>query len=443
MSRALLSRRAILRGLMGSAMLAGLRGAAQADAPRGVAKRILFFYFPDGVPEPGGSGGKWFPSGQDTSFSLSENLAPLARYKNDSIFVRGLSMGGTDSGSHPGGAKKLLTAVDGGQGESIDRWLSRNLSAAAAAPVSHLYLGAMAAQNNASGDKFISYPSAGVTVAPEDDPRAAFQRVFGGLTSGGGAPSGPDPEDVSVLDSALADLADLRKRAGDVDKAKLELHLEALRDVEKRVKGLGAGALGTCESPKVDLAAITSNKLYDAASFPAILRAQSDVMVQAMACGLTRVGVLQCSQHTSELIMSRFPGTPLERPNFDMRSHQASHYGDPSDPKFADYTAQRTWFVSQAAYVLDQLAARPEGAGTMLDNSLVVLCSEVSDGNTHSHDNMPFVVCGRGGGALRAGRLLDANGRRHGELWVALAQAMGASLSSFGSGGGPLPGVLA
>ena len=86
-------------------------------------------------------------------------------------------MGGTDAGSHPGGAKKLLTGVDGGGGESLDRYLAR--SALGAAPFRHLYLGAMATQNNASGDKFISYPSAGTTAAPEDDPMTAFGRLFG------------------------------------------------------------------------------------------------------------------------------------------------------------------------------------------------------------------------------------------------------------------------
>ena len=440
MKSPLLGRRALLRGALGAALLSpftGLLRTAAADAPTGVAKRIIFFYFPDGVPDPGGSAGKWFPQGGDTSVTLSENLAPLARFKNDSIFFRGLSMGPTDAGSHPGGAKKLLTAVDGGNGESIDRWLARNVGQSA--PVSHLYLGAMAAQNNASGDKFISYVGPGTTVAPEDDPRSAFARLFGGAKPG---QAGPDPDDVSVLDTAFADLEELRKRTGDVEKAKLDLHLEALRDVEKRVKGLGAVATASCTNPVVNLNGIDSGKLYDAATFPQILRAQSDLMVQSMACGLTKVGVLQCSQHTSELIMSRFPGSTLYKPNFDMRSHQASHYGDANDSKFADYSAQRTWFVSQAAYVLEQLAARPEGTGTMLDNSIVVVCSEVSDGNVHSHDNMPFLVCGRGGGALRSGRIIDAGGRRHGELWVSLARAMGANLGSFGSGGGPLPGVL-
>jgi hypothetical protein len=166
-------------------------------------------------------------------------------------------------------------------------------------------------------------------------------------------------------------------------------------------------------------------------------------MVQAMACGLTKVGVLQCSQHTSELIMSRFPDTEMFRPGSDMRSHQASHYGQPQDPKFNDYVAQRRWYIQQFTYLLEQLQARKEGEGTMLDYSMVLLCSEVSDGNTHSHDNMPFVLAGRGGGALRTGRVMRHDGRRHGDLYAAMAQAMGQRIPTFGQdGSGPLPGLL-
>jgi hypothetical protein len=106
-----------------------------------------------------------------------------------------------------------------------------------------------------------------------------------------------------------------------------------------------------------------------------------DLMVQAMACGMTRVGVIQASQHTSELIMSRFMGTPMYDPGFDMRSHQASHYGASHDLAHREYLAfkqQRRWWIEQLAYLLGSLAARPEGEGTMLDYSLVLCCTEVA-----------------------------------------------------------------
>ena len=158
------TRRSVLKALGGAALalpwLSLLRGD-RAWAGNGVAKRVIFFYFPDGVlgpsrvrraervalhwdgdpvqpPQAGGAAG------------------PLQERR---LFFNGLSMGSTDSGSHPGGAKKLLTGVDGGNGESIDSFLAR--TAGAGSPWHHLYLGAMANQNNASGDKHIVYPTAG------------------------------------------------------------------------------------------------------------------------------------------------------------------------------------------------------------------------------------------------------------------------------------------
>jgi len=151
---------------------------ALAQAPR--ARRVIFFSFPDGVPgrssvdEPSA----WHCTGGARDFQLSTVLAPLAPFRDDTLFFNGLSMGPTDMGSHPGGAVKLLTAADGGRGESIDQHLAR--TAGAAAPFRHVYLGAMANAANASGDKFISYPSPGQSVPPEDDPVRAFERLFGG-----------------------------------------------------------------------------------------------------------------------------------------------------------------------------------------------------------------------------------------------------------------------
>ena len=176
--------------------------------------------------------------------------------------------------------------------------------------------------------------------------------------------------------------------------------------------------------------------------FPALLTAQRELLVQAMACGLSRVGLIQASHHTTDLLMSRFPGTEMERLGQDMRSHEASHYGaahNEGDPKFLAYLAQRRWWLQEFRALLDALAARPEGEGSMLDYSLVLLCTEVCDGNTHLHDDMPFILAGGQGAGLRGGALLQRWGRRHGDLYVSLAQAMGAPMDRFGQGSqGPL-----
>ena len=130
-----------------------------------------------------------------------------------------------------------------------------------------------------------------------------------------------------------------------------------------------------------------------------------------------------------------------------MRSHPASHYGARHDRSgentlFNRYVQQRVWWVSQFRYLLDQLASRPEADGTMLDYSVVLLCSEVSDGNTHLHGDMPFVLAGGGGGSIAGGRVMELGGRRHGDLLVSICQAMGHSIDRFGdASGGPIPGL--
>ncbi len=416
------------------------------------AKRLIVFYFPDGIvgASQAGEPSLWTPSGGETSFTLPDLLAPLEPYRASCVFFRGLSMGGTDSGSHPGGAKKLLTATDGGNGISIDQRLASTLGGGD--PFRLLYLGAQANVNNASGDKHISYVAPGFTTPPDDDPVAAFARVFGnaGTTSGGGGSGdGRSARRLSVLDNARGELEALRSKLGDTESTKLDLHLEAVREVEMRIQALGEGGGGgaSCSQPSIDAAGLDASTLYAPEKFPQILRAQIDLVVQAMACGMTRVGVIQASHHTSELIMSRFANTQMFDPSFDMRSHQASHYGASHDATHREYAAfakQVRWWVEQYAYLLSQLAARPEGEGTMLDESLVLLCSEIADGNTHLHDDMPFVLAGGGGGTIRSGRFLDVGYRRHGDLFVALANAMGDGLTSFGdASSGPLPGLLA
>ncbi|MCA9543733.1 MAG: DUF1552 domain-containing protein, partial [Myxococcales bacterium] len=316
----------------GAAALAGLPLLVnRAGAQAGPARRLVVFYYPDGVPGPSQEGEPtaWHPTGNGANFQLSDVLSPLAPWRERLLFFRGLHMGGTDEGSHPGGARKLLTAADQGQHESFDRVMARTLGADR--PHRHVYLGAMANHNNASGDKHISYPAPGHTEPPEDDPVRAFDRLFAGA-----APGSPDPavearrrRKASILDAVGEELAALRRRVGGAEAAKLELHLQGLREVEQRLDALAEQMPpgDRCTGRPASLGAVRTDALYDPANFPAILNAQLDTTVQAVACGLTRVAVVQASHHTSELIMSRFAGTALHTPDFDMRSHQASHYG--------------------------------------------------------------------------------------------------------------------
>lgn len=408
-----------------------------------------------------------------TYLDNGEELAVLARERVAEIagcdgrrclFFRGLDMGRTDEGSHPGGAKKLLTARDHANGQSVDQVLAHTLGQQA--PHRHVYLGVQANADGASGDKHISYVGAQQPAPPEDNPLRAFDRLFGGAGqvgmggAGGGEMNGGDGgarpslqlERRSVIDGVLEDMDAPRGRLDGTEQTRLDLHLEQLREVERRLADMELEdpdrppPSSSCSSPVLDDDGHDAARVYDPALFPDLMRMQIDVMVQAMACGQTRVGVIQGSYHTSELIMSRFVRPSDQSPDYDMRSHQASHYGPHHDrgrPEFANFVLQRRWFLEQFAYLLERLDGIPEGEGTMLDYSTVLLCTEVCDGNTHTHSDMPFVLAGRGAGALRGGQLIDAGGRRHGDLLAAIGQSMGADFQSFGdSSSEALPGVL-
>jgi hypothetical protein len=445
MQNARFGRRALLKALTSAALTAPLvsLAARKASAARGgTARRVIFFYFPDGVPAVSQSGeaSLWHATGSGSNFQLSDIHTSLLPLKDKCVFFNGLTMGPTDSGSHPGGAQKLLTAVDHGNGQSIDQALASALG------VPLLYLGAMATEG-------ISYQAAGTApAAPENNPRAAFDRLFpGGAPPSTTPTTATDPDGASILDTVMADLNDMSGSWGQAEKTKLDLHMSALRDLEKKVKAMPPGGtdggvppLPTCKNPS--LGAYDPNGLNAPANFPAILRAQTDLMVQAMACNLTRVGLLQCSVHTSELNMAAFPNTPMSIPNYYLGSHKASHYGtthNEQDELFRAFHQQVRWWVDQYAYLLQALASRPEDGGTMLDNSLVVLCTEICDGNTHNHDNMPFILAGGGGGTVRTGQLLQMTDAPHAGLYSAIAQAMGKPMK-FGQGNtGPLAGLLA
>jgi hypothetical protein len=443
------TRRTLLRGLGTAAAawpVAHLLGRASPARALGMARRFLVFYFPDGIAGQSQDGEpSLFPArAEGGGVRLSEILEPLRGMEDRCVFLNGLSMGPADEGSHPGGAKKLLTAVDGGYGMSVDQVLAGTVGAGS--PTRHLYCGVQANIGGASGDKFISYPSSGITTAPDDDPLRVRDRIF----TGAGMPMGGEDRsaaDRAILAAVRDDVSDLRGALGTSERIKLDLHLDALNEVDASLTSMGM-MMGTCTSPELGVGALDSAALYAPESFAALLRAQIDVTVSAMACGLTRVGVIQASHHTSELIMSRIMGAPMYTPGYDMRSHQASHYGARHDRSgentlFNRYVQQRAWWVSQFRYLLDQLAARPEADGTMLDYSVVLLCSEVSDGNTHLHGDMPFVLAGGAGGCIPGGRVMELGGRRHGDLLVSICQALGHSIDRFGdASSGPIPGLV-
>lgn len=430
-----MKRRSFLRGLAATALLAPFAHVPRR-AQAAAAKRALFVYVPDGcIPAI------WHPKGSETSFTLPEMSAPLEPIKQHLVFLEGLTMyaGGA---THEGGIAKVLTGVSP---QSLDIFLGDRISTDR--PLRSLQLGVGTSFQNGSGS--FSYIGEGQTVNPDDDPLNAFSRVFGSVPGGGddAAAMLKKRQRQSVLDAALGDLSALQSRLGSAEKEKLDLHLDSLRELEKR---LTSNAAGSCDVSGFNPTgfAVSPTDYYPKTyhkeeNFKLVGQLQMDLAVMALACGSTNVASLMWSHAVSP--------THILETGVSTANHDASHYGTAGSQMATDFVKLKRWFMERFVYLIQKLASTPDDGGTLLDNTLVLLCSELGDSNNHDHNSVPFVLAGKAGGALRTGRYLNYSGKNAGEnephtkLLVSFANAVGMPIDSYGftgKGKGPLDGLL-
>jgi hypothetical protein len=241
----------------------------------------------------------------------------------------------------------------------------------------------------------------------------------------------------SILDAVQDQLRAVSARLGTHDRARLDQHATALRDIETR---LDAQAMPSMSCADPGLPSLPSS-LTDNDSFPALGRLQMDLLAVALACDLTRVASLMWSRSVS---MARF--TWLS-PSIVEPHHDLSHKPDDDTASQDKLTRINGWYAAQFAYLLGKLADAQETDGTrVLDNTLLLWCNELGKGNTHSRQSAPYLLAGRAGGALRTGRFLSYQGDPpHNNLLVSLLQAMDVSIAKFGKDDwctGPLSGLL-
>jgi hypothetical protein len=432
MTRAKLGRRAF-GAAMGASLVAGsflrsLEASARVGAGK-TAKRLVVFFTPNGtVPR------YWRPTGAGENFSFAAGsiLEPLLPHAGNLIVCNGIDFAGFDN--HAPGMAGMLTGngtIDSAtRGMSVDQFVASKLSGTAR--FDSLEFGVQTSAWGGQVQTRMSYVKAGTFVTPEDKPVSAFKRMFGDV--------GSDPSQIdkillrrrSILDAIKGDLADLYPRLSRQEQIKLEQHLEALRKNEKGTMGGMTGA--TCATP---LAPTTLDPSAND-NFPAIGRAQTDLLVTALSCGLTRVASIQWSHTVSPTVFKWLRLTEGH--------HDLSHKDDSNTQGVADFVAAERWYAEQFAYLLTSLAALPEpgGMGTMLDNTAVLWAKELADGRLHDGKSVPFVLAGKAGGYWKTGRYLDFKGAPHQKLLVSVCQAMGLDNPTFGDashGTGPLEGL--
>jgi len=179
-------------------------------------------------------------------------------------------------------------------------------------------------------------------------------------------------------------------------------------------------------------------ELFKTDKFPEISKCQLDWLAMSLIYDLTRVATIQfATVQQGGRVFSWLGHT---------EGHHSLSHSSPADPVRRQQLIEiGNWYASQIAYLCKILDSVPEGDGTVLDNTMIYWCSDISIGQQHTHTDMPLVLVGGGGGALRTGRRIKYDRAWHNDLRIANPNAMGVPVTTFGNPAyckGPLAGVL-
>ena len=430
-------RRRFLRDLgLSAAVLPFVGGlpSLQAAPRKRSAPRIVFVFTPNGtVPN------EFWPETAGTEFQLKSILEPLAAYRNQMLILKGLcNRVRGDGDGHMRGMSCLLTGIEllpgniqGGSdtpagwasGPSIDQELKTFLQGR---PETRTRFGSLelgvGVPHRADPWTRWTYAGSNQPVAPLSDPYEVFEKIFGQVK---------DRENLgSVLDQVRSDLQRVSQKLGREERAILERNATLVREMEREISEAGRQKLRVA-APVLEPGIGNEND-----TIPQVSRMQADLLVNAFANDMTRVASLQYTNSVGQARM-RWLG-------IDDGHHSLSHDPDLNTGSQEKLVKINRWFAGEIATLARKLAATPDpdGNGSLLDHTTILWTNELGKGNSHSHDNIPFVLVG-GGLGFGTGLCLHLDKTPHNRLWLSIAQGFGHDLKTFGNptlcSAGPLP----
>ena len=439
------SRRAVLRGL-GAAIalpsLGSLRPAAAA-APAAIPTRMAFLYVPNGV-----NLSRWRPEGEGRDYRLGPTLEPLAGLRDEFQLISGLAhrtgtAGPDGAGDHARAVATFLTGVrprktagaDLRVGVSVDQIAADAVGQATRFPSLELSCDGVRKSGGCDSGYSCAYQfniawrSATQPLAPESHPRLVFERLFGSGTRAERAVNLAARQRTrrSILDFVTADARDLEGRLDPADRRKLDEYLTGLRDVERQVARFDTPAP---DVPDVDLPAGQPPSYRDH------IRLMGDMLVLALRTDVTRIATFLLAHDGSN---RSFPDIGVG----DGHHHLSHHQNDAG--MLEKIGRIDHFYAEQLAYILGRMREAREADGrSLLDHSMVIYASGLSDGNHHRHDDLPVILAGKAGGRLAAGRHLKLPGEQPmTNLYLTMLDLAGAGRKSFGDSTGPLDAVRA
>lgn len=437
--RAGLSRRRFLRGLGACVALpafVSLRApralAAETAAPglattsTGAPLRMAFVYFPNGAIQP-----NWWPKTEGADFELSRTLQPLQSVKSQLQVLGGVdhvnaTPGPDGAGDHARASGTFLTGVrvkktagsDIHAGVSIDQVVAGQIGHATRFPSLELTCDAVRKSGNCDSGYSCAYQynlawrSATTPVAPEPNPRLLFERLFGGGAHGerGASLKRRQAQQRSILDFVMDDARSLQDKLAYRDKQKLDEYLFSVREIEKRIES--AERFGKVPDPSVETPAGIP------AAYEDYLQVMYDMMILAFQTDSTRVATFLTANEGSNRAFTEI-GIPEGH-------HFLTHHQNKQD--MIDKVAEiDLFYAKQFARFLQKMDKTMDVDGkSLLHNSMIVYGSGNSDGNRHTHVNLPVLLAGSGGGTLTPGRFAKHGGVPMSNLLLSLADRMGA-----------------
>jgi Protein of unknown function (DUF1552) len=401
-------------------------------------QRLVIMFSPNGVVPSA-----FWPDQEGPSFQLKESLKALEPFRDRTLVLHGVcdQLRG-DGDNHMRGMGCLLTGIElfpgniqGGsdtpagwaKGLSIDQEIKNHLQTKPSTRTrfGSLEFGVMVPDRADTWTRMV-YAGPNKPIAPIDDPYQMFGKLYGRMK---------DQESLkSILDEVQEDLGKLASAVSSEDRQLLEEHATFVRELEQELTQSAKGEVGHAVPPPIE-----PGVKHENANMPKIAKMQIDLMVNSFAADFARVATLQFTNSVGDARM-RWLGVTEGH-------HELSHHPD-SDTKSQEKLIKiNKWYCEQMAYLAKRLAETPEpgGGGSLLDNTVIVWTNELGKGNSHTLNDIPFVLVGNGLD-FKMGRSLKYKKVPHNRLLLAFANGMGHHIEKFGNpnlcGTGVLTGLL-
>ncbi len=434
-----LSRRAFLRGASVSLALPWLESLsvfgieqssrAAAAVPTKAPVRFGCVFFSNGV-EPEHWWARKTPDGMD----IGPGLSPMAPYTSDFSFLRGLHNQNAveHKSAHQGRTTNLLSGAwvseDQNEirvGETMDQVMAKAIGRQTALP--SLVIGIEPTELRMEDGLSMIY---GSNISWSADTKPAMKeiypaRIFDLLVGGGNRDL-----DRSVLDEVREDAKSVVNQVSGYDRQKLSDYMDSIRDIETRLEHNRKAPSSGGWQPS--LTAPDFERPADAlpADIPSHMKLMMDLIVLAFQMNKTRIATCMLNNDLSQMNFG-FLDDVRGSLHLDL-----THNG--KDPELeAMYLRTNQFHTEQFAYLLERMKNIDEGGSSLLDNSILMFCSNFFDGDAHQADHMPILLAGRGGGSLQPGRVLDymdedVSGRRACSLYLSIMDRMGVERPRFG-----------